>query len=60
MSDPEFQAIWHDLNEAQVALVLASDETSKALRLTLLREAQLRTKQADLKIKEALADRSNS
>ncbi len=57
MKDPKLQAIWHDLNEAQISIIHSTEEKKKSDRLTLLVEAERLTRQANQKLKNLLADR---
>ena len=57
MKDPQFQEIWHALNEACVCVVLACDEVPvlRRNRLVLALEA---ARKAEMRILEVLSERS--
>ena len=56
MKDPQYQAIWHALNEACVCLVLACDELpmTRRNRLVLALES---ARKAEMGILEVLSER---
>lgn len=60
MKDPQFQAIWHELNQANVELVTAASEKDRNQRIAHLSAAQERAKRADVLLREVLSTRSES
>lgn len=56
MKDPQYQSIWHALNEASVCVVLSSDEPLKRRR-NLLVLALEQSRKAEMRILEVLSER---
>jgi hypothetical protein len=56
MRDTSLQAIWHDLNASQVALI-ESEGLPAAERRAKLATAQEHAKRADILLKQLLAER---
>lgn len=59
MKDPQYQAIWHALNEACVCVVLSSDEPLKKRR-NLLVLALEQSRKAEKRILEVLSEREDA
>lgn len=57
MKDPQFQAIWHALNEANVCLVLASRENVLKKRREMMVAALEENRKATVMLLDVLSER---